>query len=462
MDREQLKKWLKIIAFFVAIAFAGLLIAGIIDTTGFVMNNFTKPVFFIIPLCFIVAVIILYVIYMFVEKGEALRIIANILACVLVFYGVSVVTVSKRSDMINRYRYIELDSSAYQIVNSIFEDSTIEKDSSFSNPIYNSIDKMLIYESDYEYYNVVGRDDIHCSANVYCVDNYILGFNRISKKMNNHIDNIAERNRNYELLVENTGSGEIDGIYYKWSYGEFDITYTSRYITDLSVMLTFDNSAYVVDVSVAGNERFHIDMENEIEKIVDIIKSTDIFVDYVFDDSAEQQTTTESDENKTEEAATPLTEKEVRELFLKAHNLYVDWSSPVTKYLDTDWDKVTVIDGEEYFEVVPNKITSVDELKKEYGNYFSEEIIKENIDRYYVMHDGKMYGNAVLVEGGEIPCERYKLTVNTNTNTECDFTITSYIGDDEQELNYRLKVVDGKWKFVGVFHWITQFEFVLE
>ena len=45
MDREQLKKWFKIIAFFVAIAFAGLLIAGIIDTTGFVINNFVKPVY---------------------------------------------------------------------------------------------------------------------------------------------------------------------------------------------------------------------------------------------------------------------------------------------------------------------------------------------------------------------------------------------------------------------------------
>ena len=280
MDREQLKKWFKIIAFFVAIAFAGLLIAGIIDSTGFVIDNFVKPVFFIIPLCFIVSIIILYVIYMFVEKGEALRIIANILACVLVFYVVSGVTILRHSELINMYRYLELQNTGYQIVQSCFDDETVEKDSRFLNPMHYSIDKMLIYERDYEYYDVVGRDDIHCSANVCCVDNYILGFNRISKKMDNHIDNIVERNGNYELLVENTGSGEIDGINYKWSYGEFDITYTARYITDFSVMLTFDNSTYVVDVSVAGNERFYVDMEKEIEKIVDIIKSTDIFVDY--------------------------------------------------------------------------------------------------------------------------------------------------------------------------------------
>ena len=143
-----------------------------------------------------------------------------------------------------------------------------------------------------------------------------------------------------------------------------------------SVMFKQD-PLFIVAAEIIKTTRIYASSVSPLtKKIVDIIKSTDIFVDYVFDDSAEQQTTTESDENKTEEAATPLTEKEVRELFLKAHNLYVDWSSPVTKYLDTDWDKVTVIDGEEYFEVVPNKITSVDELKKEYGNYFSEEIIK--------------------------------------------------------------------------------------
>lgn len=171
---------------------------------------------------------------------------------------------------------------------------------------------------------------------------------------------------------------------------------------------------------------------------------------------------TSTEKTQPQESATPLTEAEIKELFLDAHKLFVDWSSPVAKYLNVDWDKTTTIDGVEYFEVIPNEFSSVEELRKEYAKYFSEEIIKENIDRYYVMHDGKMYGNGVLVEGGEIPATKYELTVKSNTSTECNIIIASYIEDSKDELNYKLKVIDGKWKFVDVFHWVTQYEFVLE
>ncbi len=160
----------------------------------------------------------------------------------------------------------------------------------------------------------------------------------------------------------------------------------------------------------------------------------------------------------TEESATPLTEDEIKEMFLNAHKLYVDWSSPAAKYLNADWDKTTTIDGVEYFEVIPNEINSVDELRNEYKKYFSEEIIKENIDKYYVMHNGKMYGNAVLSEGGEIPATKYEFKVKSNTSTECNITITSYIEDSKDELSYKLKVIDGEWNFVEVFHWVTMNE----
>ena len=281
MDREQLKKWLKIIAFFVAIAFAGLLIAGIIDSTGFVMNNFTKPIFFIIPLCFIVSIIILYVIYMFVEKGEALRIIANVLACVLVFYGVSVVTVSKRSDMINRYRYIELDSSAYQIVNSIFEDSTIEKDDEYFNPDSQSIGDRLVYSSGSKSY-IINTDDRRtlCQIGLCCADNYVLGINRIVKDFKEkRFDDVAEWNSRDELVFEDCGSGEFDGINYQWAYGEFWDDYTERTYTEFIIMMTYGDSVYYATASFHW-DYVSIDMENDIEKIVDILKSTDIFVDY--------------------------------------------------------------------------------------------------------------------------------------------------------------------------------------
>ena len=158
------------------------------------------------------------------------------------------------------------------------------------------------------------------------------------------------------------------------------------------------------------------------------------------------------------ESATPLTEGEIKELFLDAHKLYVEWSSPAGTYLNKDWNNTTIIDGVEYFEVVSTEITSVDELRNEYSKYFSEEIVKENIDKYYVMYNGKMYGNAVLVEGGEIPSSNYELTVHSNTSTECNFTVSLYIEDSKDELYYKLKVIDGKWKFTEIFPWVTMDE----
>lgn len=190
---------------------------------------------------------------------------------------------------------------------------------------------------------------------------------------------------------------------------------------------------------------------------VHIISSTDENIDFsLYISQSGELNLIEHWENPTPtESATPLTEDEIKELFLEAHKLYVDWLSPAAKYLNAEWDKTTTIDGVEYFEVVPNEINSVDELKKEYEKYFSEEIMEENIDKYYVMHNGKMYGNAVLVEGGEIPATKYELAVKSNTSTECNITITSYIEDSKSELSYKLKVIDGEWKFTKVFNWVT-------
>ena len=64
----------------------------------------------------------------FIEKGEALRIIANVLACILTVYVVGGVSILRHSELMNLYRYKELENSAYQIVSNIFENATIEKD----------------------------------------------------------------------------------------------------------------------------------------------------------------------------------------------------------------------------------------------------------------------------------------------------------------------------------------------
>lgn len=188
--------------------------------------------------------------------------------------------------------------------------------------------------------------------------------------------------------------------------------------------------------------------------------------------STEQQTTTdpqisieqqsdESGENITEESATPMTDDEIKGFYLKAHKLYAEWFSPVNN-LVVDWDNITIINDREYFEVNSTEISSVEELKTEFKKYFDNKIIAETVDKYYIMYNGKMYGNAVLVEGGEVSETKHKMTVKNSTNTECVLTITSYIGDHKQDLDYRLRVIDGEWKFTGVFHWITMYDLVLE
>lgn len=162
-----------------------------------------------------------------------------------------------------------------------------------------------------------------------------------------------------------------------------------------------------------------------------------------------------------EESATPLTEDELKEFCIKAHNLYAEWFSPANN-LVVDWDNTLKIDKREYFEVDSTKITSVEALKTEFAKYFDSEEIDDKIDGYYVMYNGKMYGASELVQGGEIEGMKHKMTIEKNTNTECLLKITSYLDSFEQVFYYRLRVIDGEWKFAGVFHWVTQYDLVLE
>lgn len=281
MTKEQLKMWMKIIFFVILLAFGGLIIAGLVDASGFVHDYFDVPFLFVIPLLFIVPIVILYVIYMFVEKGEALRIIANILACVLAVYVVGGVTILRHSEFMNLYRYKELESSGYQIVSNIFNDSKVEKDESLSIPMHYSIGDMLVYESAYNSYIVnTDEDRILCQVSICCADNYVLGSNRIVKKFEeNRFNNISEWNWNDELVFEDKGSGEIDGINYKWAYGEFWDSYMESNFTEFAIILTYKNSVYYATVSCHW-DYVSINMESEAEKIVDVIKSMHIFNDY--------------------------------------------------------------------------------------------------------------------------------------------------------------------------------------
>ena len=280
MTKEQLKMWMKIIGIVILLAFGGLIIAGLADATGFVHYYFDVPFLFVIPLLLIVPIVILYIIYMFVEKGEVLRIIANILACVLAVYVVGGVSLLRHSEFMNRYRYEELESSSYQIVSNIFENSIIEKDDLLSNPTHNSLGDMLVYSSGSNSYIVnTGEDTILCQVSLCCVDNYILGCNRIVKSFEeSRFSNVSEWNWNDELIFEDNGSGEIDGINYKWAYGEFWDSYTESNFTEFVIMVTYEKSIYYATLSFHWAD-VSINMDTEAEKIVDMIKSMHIFAD---------------------------------------------------------------------------------------------------------------------------------------------------------------------------------------
>lgn len=280
MDKQQLKNWTRIIITVVILAFAGILVAGIISTSGFVADYFTKPFLFFVPLIFLTIVGMLYIIYMFIKKGEVLRIIANILLCVLAIYLVFNFATLRYSELLNQYRYNGLNNVSLQIVNNIFEDSTVEQEKSSLQPIHYSMGEMMVYESTFDRYTVNTDDRISCYVNTYCVNNYFLGYDKLVRNLEDkYLNNLSENNyRNTTIKTEDAGSGESDGLQYKWTYEESEDEQYGRYHTEFAALITYENSACLVVVSLSHDKPISVDVETETEKIVTLIKSMDIFV----------------------------------------------------------------------------------------------------------------------------------------------------------------------------------------
>ncbi len=161
------------------------------------------------------------------------------------------------------------------------------------------------------------------------------------------------------------------------------------------------------------------------------------------------------------QSATPLTENQVKELFITSHNLYSNWLGSA-KNVNGDWNKTITINGIEYFEVTSTDITTVDELKDKFAECFDKSIYDKKIDELYIMYNGKIYGNCILSEGGDISWQKHKLAMDESSDTKYVVTVTSQFEDDERKLNYTLKVIDGKWKFTDQFNCLTTEDLVLE
>ncbi len=175
------------------------------------------------------------------------------------------------------------------------------------------------------------------------------------------------------------------------------------------------------------------------------------------DDSSLNNTPTESTTESLlgkpiESSGSTLTEAELKALYETANDLYVDWVMPAFGP-KIDWDTIVYIDGQEYAPVIQGKYSTVDEIKNDLSNYFSEEVYIDYINENFVMYEDKLYANYNVGQGGDADCDGVTLTINSSSETECKFTVTLVYDESSftKKFNYELKVIDGKWKFVNEF-----------
>ena len=277
MSKEQLKKWIKILALAVLAFIAVYIIFVMLDAPGFVTTYFDKPFFCIIPLCLIGVAGILHIIYMFVEKGEPLRIIGNIFVGILVVYIVFFGSNITHAEYNNRDRYKNLDNLETKIVNNIFEDESIKEDD-YRNSYHWSAFKTMIYESEYNGYDFESNESIVCSTDSYCVDNYALGYNKVIDGLENKLNVLKDVRYDDIILTENEKSGNYNGVEYKCSYAEIRNANHNRYYTRLAILVTSDDSAYLINMRISNDDLIEVNMEQQTQKLIDLIKSMEIFI----------------------------------------------------------------------------------------------------------------------------------------------------------------------------------------
>ncbi len=277
MSKEQLKKWIKILALAVLAFIAVYIIFVMLDAPGFVTTYFDKPFFCIIPLCLIGVAGILHIIYMFVEKGEPLRIIGNIFVGILVVYIVFFGSNITHAEYNNRNRYKNLDNLETKIVNNIFEDESIKEDD-YRNSYHWSAFKTMIYESEYNGYDIESNESTVCSTDSYCVDNYALGYNKVIDGLENKLNVSKDVRYDDIILTENEKTGNYNGLEYKCSYAEIRNANHNRYYTRLAILVTSDDSAYLINMRISNDDLIEVNMEQQTQKLIDLIKSMEIFI----------------------------------------------------------------------------------------------------------------------------------------------------------------------------------------
>ena len=154
-----------------------------------------------------------------------------------------------------------------------------------------------------------------------------------------------------------------------------------------------------------------------------------------------------------------LSKEEVKELFLKANKLYIDWvfGYATTEIKDSD-DRIY---PEGYVRIHPTEFSSLDELKSMLDEYFISSIYMSTFERDYKTIDGKIYVIDAFGEGASWEPAKYKLTIISSNNSFCEFQIEEYLTDDQKtdgvtddfirKNQYEVCKKDGHWVFVGEF-----------
>jgi len=119
---------------------------------------------------------------------------------------------------------------------------------------------------------------------------------------------------------------------------------------------------------------------------------------------------------------------------------------------ELDGNDIITVDGRQYAYIISGDFNSISALEKELKKYFSEEIYKDYIEHYYIMNNGKMYGVVELGQGGDIYPNKLGITINSISEKECNFTVTSYYEQgDSYSNNYKIRLINGNWIFVENF-----------
>lgn len=164
------------------------------------------------------------------------------------------------------------------------------------------------------------------------------------------------------------------------------------------------------------------------------------------------ETTTTLFNRPIEATGEAITEEELKALYETANNLYLDWVNPVYGP-KVDWDTTVESNGWNYCPVTSGKYEDVDSIKKDLQNYFSENLYDDYVNAHFIMYDGKLYAREDLGQGGDAYCDSIKLEIISVSETECTFKVSEIRSYDSRITShtYKIKVVDGMWKFVDSF-----------